>query len=42
MVIRPMMTICLTYDHQLLDGAPAAEFLQTIKHYIENPVWLML
>ena len=42
MVIRPMMTISLTYDHQILDGAPAAEFLQTIKHYIENPVWLML
>ena len=42
MVIRPMMNLCLTYDHQILDGAPAAQFLQTIKHYIENPVWLML
>ena len=42
MVIRPMMNLCLTYDHQVLDGAPAAQFLQTIKHYIENPVWLML
>ena len=42
MVIRPMMNLCLTYDHQVLDGAPAAKFLETIKHYIENPVWLML
>jgi len=42
MVIRPMMNLCLTYDHQVLDGAPAAKFLQTIKHYIENPVWLMM
>ena len=42
MVIRPMMNLCLTYDHQVLDGAPAARFLETIKHYIENPVWLML
>lgn len=42
MVIRPMMTLCLTYDHQVLDGAPAAAFLQTIKHYIENPVWLVI
>lgn len=42
MVIRPMMNLCLTYDHQVLDGAPAAQFLQTIKHYIENPVWLVL
>lgn len=42
MVIRPMMNLCLTYDHQVLDGAPAAKFLQTIKHYIENPVWLVI
>lgn len=42
MVIRPMMNLCLTYDHQVLDGAPAARFLQTIKHYLENPVWLMM
>jgi len=42
MVIRPMMNLCLTYDHQILDGAPAARFLQTIKHYIESPVWIMM
>ena len=42
MVIRPMMNLCLTYDHQILDGAPAARFLESIKHYIENPVWLVI
>ena len=42
MVIRPMMNLCLTYDHRVLDGAPAARFLETIKHYIENPVWLVV
>jgi len=42
MVIRPMMNLCLTYDHQILDGAPAARFLETIKHYIENPVWVLM
>ena len=42
MVIRPMMNLCLTYDHRVLDGAPAARFLETIKHYLENPVWLVV
>ena len=27
---------------QILDGAPAARFLEAIKHYIENPVWLVI
>ena len=41
-VIRPMMNLCLSYDHRVLDGAPAARFLQESKHNIENPVWLLL
>lgn len=41
-VIRSMMNICLSYDHRVLDGAPAARFLQSVKHNIENPVWLLL
>lgn len=41
-VIRPMMNLCLTYDHQVIDGADAARFLQTIKHYLENPIWILL
>ncbi len=41
-VIRPIMNLCLTYDHQILDGADAARFLQSIRGYLENPVWLLL
>ena len=41
-VIRPMMNLCLSYDHRVIDGAPSARFLQTVKHYMENPVWLMM
>lgn len=41
-VIRPMMNLCLSYDHRVIDGAPSARFLQSVKHYIENPVWLLL
>jgi pyruvate dehydrogenase E2 component (dihydrolipoamide acetyltransferase) len=31
------MTLSLTFDHRILDGAPAAKFLQTLKGLIENP-----
>ena len=41
-VARPMMNLCLSYDHRVIDGAPSARFLQCLKHYIENPVWLLL
>ena len=41
-VIRSMMNLCLSYDHRVIDGAPSARFLQCIKHYIENPVWLLM
>jgi pyruvate dehydrogenase E2 component (dihydrolipoamide acetyltransferase) len=36
-VIRDMVTLCLTFDHRIVDGAPAARFLQTLVHHIENP-----
>lgn len=35
------MTISLTWDHRVLDGAPAAEFAQTIKSYLEQPLRLL-
>jgi pyruvate dehydrogenase E2 component (dihydrolipoamide acetyltransferase) len=39
--IRRMMFISLTFDHRLVDGAPAARFLQRVKQYIEKPyLWL--
>jgi pyruvate dehydrogenase E2 component (dihydrolipoamide acetyltransferase) len=37
MVIRPMMTLTLSIDHRVLDGALGAQFLQTVKNYIEEP-----
>jgi pyruvate dehydrogenase E2 component (dihydrolipoamide acetyltransferase) len=35
--IRSMMYLSITYDHRIIDGAPAAEFLQTLRNYLENP-----
>jgi len=37
MVIRPMMQLSLTFDHRVVDGAPAAQFLEKIKKFLENP-----
>ncbi|MBP3940344.1 MAG: 2-oxo acid dehydrogenase subunit E2 [Christensenellaceae bacterium] len=39
--IRPIMMMTLTYDHRVVDGAPAAQFIARIKQYLENP-YLML
>ena len=39
--IRSMMFLNLTFDHQVVDGAPAAEFLQTVDGYLENPFLIM-
>jgi pyruvate dehydrogenase E2 component (dihydrolipoamide acetyltransferase) len=36
-VARPMMTISLTVDHRAVDGAPAADFLRTVKTFLEEP-----
>jgi pyruvate dehydrogenase E2 component (dihydrolipoamide acetyltransferase) len=35
--VRPMVTLTLTVDHRAVDGAEAAEFLQTLKQLIEDP-----
>jgi len=40
LVIRPIVAYSLTYDHRLLDAAPAARFLLTLKDLIENPILL--
>ena len=40
-VVRQMMTLSLTFDHRLVDGAPAARFLQRIKGLVENPYLLL-
>jgi pyruvate dehydrogenase E2 component (dihydrolipoamide acetyltransferase) len=36
-IIRKMMTLSLVFDHRIIDGAPAARFLQQIKLNIESP-----
>ena len=37
---RHVMTLSLTFDHRVVDGAPASAFLQTVGKYLENPVEL--
>ena len=36
-VARHQLTLSLTFDHRIVDGAPAARFLQTLSQAIENP-----
>ncbi|KAJ2983566.1 hypothetical protein NQ176_g607 [Zarea fungicola] len=40
--IRPMMYLALTYDHRLLDGREAVQFLVKIKEYVEDPRRMLL
>jgi pyruvate dehydrogenase E2 component (dihydrolipoamide acetyltransferase) len=40
-VVRQMWTLSLVFDHRLVDGAPAARFLQRIKQLVENPYLLL-
>ena len=41
-VIRPMMYLALTYDHRLVDGGEAVQFLVRIKDFIEDPQKLLI
>jgi 2-oxoglutarate dehydrogenase E2 component (dihydrolipoamide succinyltransferase) len=41
-VVRPMMYIALTYDHRLIDGREAVEFLVTVKQCLEDPARMVL
>jgi 2-oxoglutarate dehydrogenase E2 component (dihydrolipoamide succinyltransferase) len=41
-VIRPMMYTALTYDHRIIDGREAVQFLVSIKQNIEDPARLLL
>jgi pyruvate dehydrogenase E2 component (dihydrolipoamide acetyltransferase) len=35
--VRPMMTMTLTVDHRAVDGAAGADFLRTVKQFVEDP-----
>jgi pyruvate dehydrogenase E2 component (dihydrolipoamide acetyltransferase) len=40
--VRKMLALSLTFDHRIVDGAPAARFLQRVKHFVEHPtLWLI-
>jgi len=40
--LRPMMYIALSYDHRIVDGREAVQFLVKIKEYIEDPGQLLI
>lgn len=41
-VIRTMMNLCLSFDHRVLDGVPAARFLQRIQELLETPLLILV
>ncbi|MCU7932153.1 MAG: 2-oxoglutarate dehydrogenase complex dihydrolipoyllysine-residue succinyltransferase [Candidatus Thiodiazotropha sp. (ex Codakia rugifera)] len=41
-VVRPMMYLALSYDHRIIDGRDAVQFLVTIKQLLEDPSRLLL
>jgi pyruvate dehydrogenase E2 component (dihydrolipoamide acetyltransferase) len=40
-VARQRMKVTLSCDHRVLDGAVGAQFLQTLKQVLENPLWML-
>ena len=41
-VIRPMMNLCLTADHRVVDGVMACKFMQRVVELLENPYMLLV
>ncbi|TDJ64837.1 MAG: 2-oxoglutarate dehydrogenase complex dihydrolipoyllysine-residue succinyltransferase [Proteobacteria bacterium] len=41
-VIRPMMYLALSYDHRIIDGREAVQFLETIRKTVEDPTRILL
>ena len=41
-VVRPMMYVALTYDHRIIDGKDAVQFLVAVKEALEDPTRLLL
>ena len=40
-VVRPVMNLCLTFDHRIIDGAPAAAYLARLKELLEQPYLIL-
>lgn len=40
--VRPMMAVSLSFDHRIVDGAPAAAFLTDLKSLLEHPFHLLV
>jgi 2-oxoglutarate dehydrogenase E2 component (dihydrolipoamide succinyltransferase) len=40
--IRPMMYVALSYDHRIVDGREAVQFLVHIKRVLEDPAWMLV
>ena len=40
--IRPMMYVALSYDHRIVDGREAVQFLVRVKELLEDPETLLL
>jgi len=41
-IIRPMMYVALSYDHRVVDGREAVQFLVHIKQVLEDPAWMLV
>ena len=41
-VIRPMMYVALSYDHRIVDGREAVQFLVHITQALEDPAWMLV
>jgi 2-oxoglutarate dehydrogenase E2 component (dihydrolipoamide succinyltransferase) len=41
-VVRPMMYLALSYDHRVVDGQEAVQFLVRVKELLEDPETLLL
>ncbi|NWF92268.1 MAG: 2-oxo acid dehydrogenase subunit E2 [Syntrophaceae bacterium] len=40
-LIRPTMKLTLSYDHRVIDGAKAAQFMKTVREFMEDPVLVL-
>ncbi len=40
--VHPMMNLCLSFDHRVMDGAPAAEYLARLRDILESPYLMFM